>query len=800
MRNSSIRRSRVPVPRLSFRSTLVALLLTLSGLTSAARAQPAPVESPLPAPALRLAPQLTPPVVTPATQIAPRGAVEAPTAHRPLPLDTRDSPIFLRAESLEGIAEKYIEAAGAVELRTRTETVRADWLRYDLVTSEVWGKGDVVLRRGIDWITGPEARYRRDTEQGFFTEPRFYLGENGARGSASELRFSGPQRYDIADARYTTCPAPREDWYIRMHELEVDQSRMVGTGRNATLYFLGAPVAYSPWLEFPLSNDRKSGFLTPTLGSSGSRGFEAAVPYYLNLAPDYDATLIPRLMTKRGLQLAGQFRYLRPESAGEVDAEYLYNDRVTSTNRYALSWKHNHSLGNLVPGLAGYWNLNKVSDDTYFSDLSDRIAYTSQTSLPREGGLVWNRGPFSLLARVQSFQTLSDPTAPPATPPYNRLPQVQATLAPTEWAGLEFAFTGEYARYQQAALLDGDRIYAYPTVTWSRRGAAWFVSARAGVHARHYTLDPSPTRPSNIDVTLPIASVDAGLVFERNDRLFGRDFVQTLEPRIYYVYIPYRDQDAIPNFDSAQDDFNFGQLFSENRYLGNDRIGDANQLTIAATSRILDAGSGAERLRLAVGQRFYFSDQRVTLNEPARSASTSDLLFGAEGRLSEIWSIVGLLQLNLDSANTERLNLGARYTPAPGRVFNASYRYTRNLADPAGGTSALRQFDLSTQWPIGENWSLLGRWNYSLVDGKTLEGVAGVEYNAGCWVLRLVGQRLTTTSQTTTTSVYVQIELNGLARFGTNPLDLLRRTVPGYQRTNEPTAAQRERAGDFTEF
>jgi LPS-assembly protein len=216
--------------------------------------------------------------------------------------------------------------------------------------------------------------------------------------------------------------------------------------------------------------------------------------------------------------------------------------------------------------------------------------------------------------------------------------------------------------------------------------------------------------------------------------------------------------------------------------------------------RLLDGATGAERLRLTVGQRFYFSDQRVTLNEPARSASTSDLLVGAEGRLSDAWSAVGLLQLNLDSSNTERLNLGVRYTPAVGKVINASYRYTRNLADPAGGTSSLKQFDVSTQWPLGENWSLLGRWNYSLVDGKTLEGVAGVEYNAGCWVLRLVGQRLTTTTQTTSTAVYVQVELNGLARFGTSPLDLLRRTVPGYQKTNESTASQRERGGDFTEF
>jgi LPS-assembly protein len=784
---------------MKLRSSPLVLALTLAVLATAPRAQsPRDEPEPLPAPALAPAAKLTPPPLRNRPGALPR-ETGLGSPNKLVPLGDGDGPIFIRADRLEGVSEKSVEAEGGVELRTRGETVRADWLRYDLVADEVWAKGDVVLRRGIDWITGPEARFKRDTGVGFFREPHFYVGENGARGSASELRFSGPERFDVTEARYTTCVAPREDWYIRMDELEVDQTRKVGTGRNATLHFLGAPVAYTPWLEFPLSGERKSGFLTPTLGSSGGRGFEVAAPYYLNLAPDYDATITPRLMTRRGLQLAGQFRYLRPDSAGQLDGEYLNNDRETGTNRYALSWKHNHNIA-AVPGLAGYLNLNKVSDDTYFSDLSDRVAITSQTSLPREGGLAWARGPFSLLARVQSFQTLQDPTAPPVTPPYNRLPQVLATLSETEWAGLDFGLAAEYVRFKQAALVEGDRFYVFPTVAWSRRGAAWFFTARGGVHARHYALDHPAGGVSTTSVTLPVASVDAGLIFERSDTAFGQAFVQTLEPRAFYTYIPYRDQSAVPNFDSALDDFNFGQLFTENRYLGNDRVGDANQLTLAVTSRFLDAGTGAERLRLSVGQRLYFADQQVTLNEPARSASTSDVLLGVEGRLSDAWSVAALMQFNLDSANTERLNVGARYTPAPGSVINASYRYTRSLSDPAGGTASLKQFDLATQWPVGDNWSLLARWNYSLLDGKTLEGVAGVEYNGGCWVLRLVGQRLTTTTQTTTTSVFAQIELNGLARFGTSPLELLRRTVPGYQKTNDPAASARERGGDFTEF
>jgi LPS-assembly protein len=574
---------------------------------------------------------------------------------------------------------------------------------------------------------------------------------------------------------------------------------MIGTGHDATVYFLGAPIFYSPWLEFPLSGERKSGFLTPVLGSSGIRGFEYAQPYYLNLAPNYDATIVPRLMTKRGLQIAGQGRYLFEAAQGEATAEYLYNDRVTGETRWGVSWKHTQNLG-FLPGLVGYWNLNKVSDDTYFADLSDRVGLTSQTTLPREVGLAYTNAPWTVIARAQTFQTLADPSLPPGPPPYNRVPQFLVALHEYDWKGLTFAGTAEYADFRNVSLVTGQRAYAYPTVAWTRQGAAWYFTAATGVHARNYSLNTADPDRENLDYVIPISTLDAGLVFERDWSVYGRSFVQTLEPRAYYVYVPYKDQSKAPIFDTALDDYNFAQLFSPNRYLGNDRIGDANQITLGLSSRLLDPVTGAERLRVAVAERFYFQDQRVTLNEAPRSATSSDVLVGVEGRLSDAWALGGLWQYNFDRSQTERLDLGFRYTPAPGSAFNASYRYSRLQVDQVGLLSELKQFDLSTQWPISENITLLGRWNYSLVDNKTLEAVGGLEYNGGCWVLRLVGQRLTTTSQTNSTSIYLQIELNGLARFGTNPLDLLRRSVPGYQRTNDPTLSPRERDDLFQEF
>ena len=718
----------------------------------------------------------------PRLKVAPVLVPPPPKALKPGPGSDRDA-VYLRADLLEGESEKWVQSSGKVELRTRRQTVLADWLHYDLVTEEVWAKGNVLMRRGADWISGPEAKFKRGDETGFFHQPEFHIGDNASRGDAKDLLFVGENRYELKDFRYTTCVAGNDDWYLTSREVDLDRSRLVGTARNASIIFKGVSILYSPYLDFPLSNERKSGFLTPVFGSTSSRGIEMSIPYYLNLAPNYDATLTPRVMTRRGVQINGQARYLFADMAGEADAEVL-PDRVTGTNRYGLSWKHNQNFG-FLPGLAGYVNMQKVSDDAYFTDLSDRIVVTSQSTLPREAGLVYNRGPFSLLTRIQKFQTLQDP-ANPITPPYFREPQLLMTMSPVEWKGLDFQASGEFVSFHQAALVTGDRSVLYPSVTWAQRGNAWFLNARTGLHMTHYDLDNPTLAQSHLNRVVPISSVDSGLVFERDANLLGKAFTQTLEPRAYYVYIPYRRQDQIPAFDTAIDEFNFSQLFTENRYLGSDRVGDANQLTLAAVTRLSDPQTGEERMRFAIGQRYYFQDQRVTLTETPRTANTSDLLLAGEGRLSDVWSAASALQYNLDHRQTERLDLGVRWQPGPGRVLNASYRYIRQQIDPTGNTSQLKQVDFSGQWPFLDGWSAIGRWNYSLVDGKTLEGVVGLEYNGGCWAFRIVGQRLTTTTQLASKSVFVQFELNGLARLGTNPIDVLKRSVPGYLTVTDP--------------
>jgi LPS-assembly protein len=750
-------------------STVGLSLLLLQGVVCAQTTSADSDDTP---PRLKVAPILVPP---------------PPKASRP-GLGTERDAVYLRADTLEGESETSILATGKVELRTRRQTVLADWLHYDLVTEEVWAKGNVVMRRGTDTITGPEAKFKRGDETGFFNQPEFHIGEFASRGEGKELLFLGENHYEIKDMRYTTCVAGNDDWYLTAGEVDVDRSRLVGTAHNASIMFKGVTVLSAPSFDFPLSNDRKSGFLAPVFGSTNSRGIEMSIPYYFDLAPNYDATLTPRLMTRRGLQINVQMRYLFPDIAGEIDAEALA-DRVTGTNRSLLSWKHNENF-DFLPGLAGYVNVEKVSDDAYFTDLSDRLVVTSQSTLPREAGFVYNHGPFSFLTRVQTFQTLQDP-ANPIIPPYFREPQLLMTMNPVEWKGLDFQASGEYVRFRQPTLVTGDRSVLYPSVTWSQHGNAWFFNARTGLHMTHYDFDTGNPADAtlaepHLNRVVPISSIDSGLVFERDTNLFGKAFTQTLEPRAYYVNIPYRRQDEIPPFDTAIDDFNFSQLFTENRYLGSDRIGDANQMTLAAVTRLLDPQTGEEKMRFAIGQRYYFETQRVVLTEEPRTANTSDLLLSGEARLSDVWSASGALEYNLNHPQIERLDSGVRWQPTPGMVLNASYRFIRQQVDPTGNISQLKQVDFSGQWPYKENWSVIGRWNYSIVDHKTLEGVLGVEYNGGCWAFRIVAQRLTTATEQASKSVFVQFELNGLGRFGTNPIDVLKRSVPGYLTVTDP--------------
>lgn len=680
-------------------------------------------------------------------------------------------PLFFDADRLQGHVERELEAEGNVRMRRRGEAIFSDYLYYSFPEQELTATGNMRFEHHGDVLTGDKLSYNLEQETGSVDNPSYSFPQYRARGGARKLQIESRSRYKVEKGTYTSCDVGDEDWFIRVDRLEIDRQRDVGVGRNATVVFKGVPMLYSPYLDFSLSGRRKSGLMAPTFGSTGQSGFEFTQPFYWNIAPNRDATIAPRFLARRGTLFNSEVRYLEPNLSGEVRGEYLPDDRIKDESRYGYSWQHRQVFGH---GFSGAFNLQGVSDDTYFTDLSDKISATSQTNLPRDGRLFYDGDWWNASARVQKFQTLQDPLAP-VVPPYARVPQLLLSANRQTNYIADLGMYGEYVDFDHPTLLNGQRQILYPSLSLPLQTSFFYVTPKLGYHATRYTFEGTDLPDQARE--LPIYSVDSAVTFERQASLRGRDFIQTLEPRLYYVYIPFRAQDQLPNFDTALADFNLAQIFTENQFTGGDRINDANQLTAAVTSRFIDPLDGNEQLRFTVGQRYYFKEQQVSLDDSPRSFDRSDLLLGVSGRVARHWRADLGMQYSANESRVERSNAAVRYQPEIGKILNLGYRFTRDT---------LEQVDVSAQWPLGGRWSGVARWNYTLQDNRLLEGLAGLEYNAGCWAARIVLHRFVSATQEYVNSMFFQLELNGVSRIGSNPLDVLRQNITGYTKTNEP--------------
>ncbi|OYY81376.1 MAG: LPS biosynthesis protein, partial [Hydrogenophilales bacterium 16-62-9] len=458
-------------------------------------------------------------------------------------------PMFVSADRIESTAPNVIEASGRVEARQAGNNFFADWLRYDTTLSQVQARGQVRMEQPTLLVEGDSLRLNINDYSGELTQPVYQLTDQPGRGNAERIDFIDKYRYTLKDATYTTCSADNDDWFLKVKNLDLDKTRNVGTARNATLRFLGVPILYTPWMDFPLNNARKTGMLAPTFGTTERSGLDILAPYYLNLAPNYDATLYPRLLSKRGVQLGGEFRYLLDKVRGENRLEYLPDDNEADRSRWSLALKNEYRLN--ASTLAGM-NFNRVSDNDYFRDLSNLISSTSISSLNREAWLTTQHANWNAELRAQTFQTLQDSSAPTAiVEPYARLPHARLGMTHTLDNGLEFKLETEATRFAHATRTEGTRVLAYPTVRLPLTNSFGFLTPQIGWHSSYYALDDSAAR-QNIKRNLPIFSLDSGVTFDRPVRFAGNDYEQTLEPRAYYVFAPYRDQEAIPVFDSAQ--------------------------------------------------------------------------------------------------------------------------------------------------------------------------------------------------------------------------------------------------------
>lgn len=721
------------------------------------------------------APVSAQPTATPAEPATTRPQLKLERQLDEIRAPREGGPTFARAQSIEGNVGERLILRGDSEIRRAGTVLRGDTITYTQATDIVHVEGQARLFRDGAVFTGPRLDFRVDAQTGSMPDATFTYAPRKGRGEATLIEFLGNERARMENARFTTCGPGDNAWWVQAEAIEFNGLDETATASSATLFFKGVPILASPILSFPTSDRRKSGFLTPSLGLSSTLGTDIRTPYYFNLAPNYDYTLTPRLMTRRGVLAENEVRYLDPLQRGTLVYDVIAKDRQTGESRDFTAVRYEYASPR---GFAAGINYNRASDNLYFVDFASTIVDTSQKVLQQDGFVAYNHPYWNAAVRVSKNQILQDPDpSQPVSKPYERVPQVTLNGYLAEWRGFEAATALEGTRFEHPTLETGSRYIADVRVAYPILAPGWFVVPRARVSSTAYDLNPalhpgdsSPTR------TLPILSLDTGLIFERDVGWFGRAAQQTLEPRLFYAYIPFRNQSNLPNFDSALADLNYAQLFTENIYSGSDRISEANQLTAALTTRILDSETGAERLRASIGQRYYFTEQRVTLpGETPRSNNATDVLAAVTAQLGRSWAIDLAAQYAAETSEFVRATVGARWQPRRASVLSAYYRYQ---------TNGISQVDFSGQWPLSNRWYAVGRVNYSLQDQRMVDAIAGFEYQQDCWLLRFAAQRFATTATTATTNFYIQLELNGLSSVGSSAANLLKRNIPGYQLLN----------------
>lgn len=734
---------------------------------------------------------------------SPMLAEQVPAAVR------EQSPTFYYGDRSSGQADQNLVLDGNAMMRKSDMVMRADHMEYTQADDLAKASGNVYINRGGNIYQGERLELKVDAFEGFFEKPTYQFLANGGQGDASRAEFLDDKRLLLRDATYSTCrreggPSWMPDWILKARTLNIDTEEEVGLAEGGVLRFKDVPILAFPEMSFPLTDKRKSGFLPPTVGLDNLNGFETTVPYYWNIAPNRDATFFPTVMTKRGIDMGAEFRYLEPTYNGTLRGSYMPDDKLRDRERWSYSARHSGSLDtgiSAVGKLGLNLNLNRVSDDNYWSDFGLQSESLTERLLTNEGSLSWASGNFSTSIRALKWQTLQD-AATPIVPPYDRLPQWVGRYARYDVGGFDYSLDADYTQFQADKLLtlqpNAKRSFLTGEISRPWVAPGWFVTPKLIFNTTNYQFDERLANGNNnATVTVPTFSLDTGLIFERDTKLFGKNLTQTLEPRAFYVNTPYRDQNFLPIYDAAQNDFNFATVFSENSFSGHDRISDSNLLTLGLTTRFLNAETAEEYARFGVAQRVRFKDQLVTMPGVAPVTDRlSDFLAGASVNWDKRWSTDATVQYNQKTNRSERALLSGRWSPSDYRSISAAYRYRRDQSE---------QVDVSWQWPLNDlwgdkgkdlgsgrgqgegRWYSVGRLNYSLQENKMVDSVMGFEYDAGCWLGRIVIERLQRSTDTTNQKILFQIEFVGFARLGASPLAALRENIPRYQYLRENT-------------
>jgi len=696
----------------------------------------------------------------------------------------------IRFSAEEGeVSPSLATASGAVlveqgDQRLQAPLVNLDRERGILQAEEVdYGAPEIALQ-------SQRATVDLNRQSGVFDTARYYLPLLNAQGDAEQIQIQrAERRSQLQHVSYSTCARDQEFWRLQARQLELDELEGRGKARDITLHIKDVPLLYLPYVSFPINDQRQSGWLTPQLGYSSGNGPDITLPYYWNIAPNRDATFYPRLLGARGVLLGLQYRFLNPRDQGEIALEYMPEDRKLDRDRGAFRIRHEaRPINRLYTDLLYQY----VSDDDYLDDLENRLDLLNPTYLERHLDVVYSGENWQALARVQGFQTLDNELFTPEDEPYDRLPQFRFDGAwsrslpvDTVPGRLNYELHTEAVRFDHKRKTTGSRFDFTAALGLPLEWTAGFITPRLSYRYTAYDLDASDNsggaddRPTR---SAPIFSLDSGLFFERPVSWnWSGESLQTLEPRLFYLYVPERYQTNIPLFDTTEIDRGFSWLFLENRFTGADRLADANQLTTALTSRVIGASDGTERLRASIGQIFYFDSPRVGVNDPFLDDSTlpadadrSPLIAEAQLNLDHRWLLGGAVQWDSEQQRTDRSALDLSYRPDSNRLLNVSYRFADN---------ELEQLDLAAIWPLGSRWRAVGRWNYSLQTERNLDVLAGLQYEDCCWALRMVARhhRDDPDDAEADNAFYLELELKGLTGIGTDIDGLLSNAIFGYQ-------------------
>lgn len=711
---------------------------------------------------------------------------------------TQALPVFASGQAIEGQADESMTLTGDAQVRQSGLVVRADRLHHDSAAQSLDAQGDVrVLDQGNRY-RGEALHLKLDSHEGRFSQPKFEL-DNGGRGDAASVLFLGPKRSTASEVRYSTCPMPAEgewmpDWVLSASTVSFDREANVGTAWGSVVRFKGVPVMASPWMRFPLNDERQSGFLPLGVNISDTSGLELVLPYYLNLAPNYDATVVPQLLSKRGVNWGGELRYLFDDWRGQLRADWMSHDSLRpGDSRYALSWQHRHALNWAGQPVGLDINVNRVSDDNYWRDFPRSLSALTQRQLPTDVVLSTHGRRWSLSAGSYQWQTLQQPDAIVAA--YDRVPQVRWDWQLPKSAAVGLRLSSELTRFE-VDRSDAENGWRWLGSAEIGRRWAWgpgHVEPALRVQARHYNTDQAMARDghwqggTSASVLVPTGSVGAGLAFERD--LDGGG-LQTLEPRVLLAYTPTQTQRGLPLYDAAAKDFNLASVFSPFEYSGHDRVADNQSLTWGLTSRWLRA-DGGEWLSLSWAQKQRFSPQQVTLDDgEALPAGASDWLLAGSWRYDAHWRASATAQYDRDIDRVRRSTAALVHQQGPFRQVRLGYTFQRDASE---------LLDLTWQWPLNDlwgdrgrlaagggnlgapRWYGVGRLNYSLRERKLVDAIVGLEYDAGCWMSRLALERIQNSSSSASHRLFLQLELTGLGRLGSSPLQSLQDNVPHYQ-------------------